>query len=131
METSRNRYEKGRFGEAAAREYLIKQGFKVIEAGFRCRFGEIDLIAAKGTGLYFIEVKTRWGAEYGSPFDAVDLRKQRQIIRVADLYLSRVPAGQYGSCHLSVIGVNMAGGGAKIEFMPDAFETQAAAKCRA
>ena len=111
------------YGEMAAENYLIKQGFKILETGFRCRSGEIDIIASLNKDIYFIEVKTRWSLDFGSPLEAVDLRKQGQIIRVAEFYMIRPACAGYECCHLSVIGVDMTGDEAKIEFIADAFET--------
>ena len=70
--------------QAAA--YLKKKGYQILEANFRCRFGEIDLIARDGGYLVFIEVKYR-SSPTGDSLEAVNRRKQRKIIRVAEYYL--------------------------------------------
>lgn len=77
----------GRTGERLAMERLIAQSYQIIERNFRCRYGEIDLIAEEGTDLVFIEVKTRRGTSHGLPEDAVTLAKQRKLIQVATYYL--------------------------------------------
>ena len=71
--------------QAAA--YLKKKGYRILEANFRCRFGEIDLIARDGAYLVFIEVKYRSSLKDGDSLEAVNRRKQRKIIRVAEYYL--------------------------------------------
>ena len=64
----------GRWGEALAAEYLRKKGFRILAAGWRCRFGEIDLIAADREYLCFVEVKLRKSSAYGSAGAFVDRR---------------------------------------------------------
>ena len=59
------------------------------ERNFRCKFGEVDLIAEKDGYLVFVEVKYRSTARYGMPSEAVDARKQRRICNVASFYLYR------------------------------------------
>ena len=71
--------------QAAA--YLKKKGYRILEANFRCRFGEIDLIARDGAYLVFIEVKYRSSLKDGDSLEAVNRGKQRKIIRVAEYYL--------------------------------------------
>lgn len=78
----------GRTGERLAAEKLISCGYQILERNFRCRYGEIDLVAEDGQDLVFVEVKTRRGDAYGRPEEAVTLRKQRKILEVASYYLS-------------------------------------------
>lgn len=59
---------------------------QILEQNFRCRLGEIDIIARDGDYLVFVEVKYRKNADKGSPFAAVGIRKQRKICGVADYY---------------------------------------------
>ena len=78
----------GQNGEADASSYLKKKGYKIITTNYRCKYGEIDIIAKNGGVLVFIEVKTRTSQMFGSPAAAVDLRKQIQISKAAHHYLS-------------------------------------------
>lgn len=73
-------------GERKAARYLKKNGYKIIERNFKCKAGEIDLIAAKGEVLAFIEVKTRSSDSFGAPCEAVDARRQRRYINAARFY---------------------------------------------
>jgi putative endonuclease len=77
----------GRTGERLAMEQLIKQGYQVIERNFRCRYGEVDLIAEEDAELVFVEVKTRRGNAYGLPEEAVTPVKQRHLMQAALYYL--------------------------------------------
>ncbi len=81
------RIELGKFGEDFACEYLKRQGYRIEFRNFRCRIGEIDIIAVKDNVLSFIEVKTRNTTTYGLPREAVSLTKQKKIYRCAELYM--------------------------------------------
>lgn len=77
----------GRRGEEIAIEYLKRLRYRILERNYRKSFGEVDIIAKDMETVVFIEVKTRQSARFGSPFEAVDTRKQRQISKVAQEYL--------------------------------------------
>ncbi len=81
----------GAWGEAIAAEYLRKRRFKIIASGYRCRFGEIDLIACNKKYLIFVEVKTRRSSGFAEAMEYVDRRKQDRIRTTASLYLSQNP----------------------------------------
>ena len=82
---------KGRWGEELAAKYLRDKGYSISAANWRCRLGEVDLIAEDGTYLCFVEVKLRKSAAYGSAAEFVDRRKQDKLRRTAMLYLSGHP----------------------------------------
>ncbi len=67
--------------------YLERCGFEVLARNYRCRYGEIDLVARDGPVVVFVEVKLRYGG--ADPLEAVDARKQRHISRVAFDFLRR------------------------------------------
>ena len=81
----------GAWGEALAAEYLRKKRYKIIAAGYRSRFGEIDLIAQNRKYLVFAEVKLRKSSDFASAMEYVDRRKQDRIRTTAQLYLSDHP----------------------------------------
>lgn len=81
----------GRWGESLAAEYLRKKGYEVVAAGWRCRYGEIDLIAAGGGFLCFVEVKLRRGDAFGRPGEFVDRRKREKLVTTAQHYLAQHP----------------------------------------
>lgn len=76
----------GTVWERRAAEYLEARGMRLRERNYRCRQGEIDLIGSHEGYLVFVEVKYRGSLEKGCAAEAVDLRKQRKICRVADYY---------------------------------------------
>ena len=84
---------RGRWGEEQAAEYLRRKGFRVTDINWKCRFGEIDLIAEDGVYLCFVEVKLRKTAAYGSAAAFVDWRKQQRLRTAAELYLAGHPTG--------------------------------------
>ena len=81
----------GRWGEDRAAEFLRKKGFSLRGANWKCRFGELDLIADDGTYLCFVEVKLRKSAAFGPAAEFVDRRKQARLRTAAELYLARHP----------------------------------------
>ncbi|MBI5682576.1 MAG: YraN family protein [Deltaproteobacteria bacterium] len=111
----------GKTGELAAISFLQRHGLKIIEQNYKCRYGEIDIIAKDKDIIAFVEVKTRKNLSCGIPQMAVDLRKQRQMSKVASHYIRcrravNIPA------RFDVIAINLADGPAKIEYIKDAFE---------
>ena len=81
----------GHWGEGVAAEYLRKKRYSIIAANYRCRLGEIDLIAEDGEFLCFVEVKLRKSDAYGRGAEAVDRRKQERLRTSAQLYLMEHP----------------------------------------
>lgn len=79
----------GKAGEERAAVYLDSIGYEILERNFRCRFGEIDIIAKDGDTICFVEVKTRSRTDHGLPCQAVDRKKILRIKRCAYVYLSR------------------------------------------
>ena len=81
----------GAWGEALAAEYLRKKRYQILEANFRTRIGEIDLIASNRQYLVFVEVKLRKNADFAMAREFVDYRKQGKIRSTAQLYLAYHP----------------------------------------
>ena len=77
----------GKIGEKVAQEYLIKNDYEILVKNFRCKQGEIDIIAKDKNELVFIEVKTRTNKKYGNPIDPVTYTKRKHIINTIKFYL--------------------------------------------
>jgi putative endonuclease len=110
-------------GEAAAAEWLADHGYEVLDRNVRTRFGEIDLVARRAGVVVFVEVKTRTGAGFGHPGEAVADRKQRRLARLASAYLQR--RGLDGcAVRFDVIALLLTRDGAigGFEHVPDAFQ---------
>ncbi|MFG1780926.1 YraN family protein [Rhodococcus oryzae] len=85
--------ELGAWGEELAAGHLAKEGLTILARNWRCRYGELDLIARDGDAVVFVEVKTRSGRGYGTPAEAVTFAKQGRIRRLAGLWLAEQPHG--------------------------------------
>lgn len=81
----------GRWGEALAKEWLKRQGYKILYQNFRSsRGGEVDIICRHRETLVFVEVKTRTSTRRGLPREAVDRQKQRYILKAASYWISKL-----------------------------------------
>lgn len=85
--------ELGRRGEDLAVEYLQRRGFVVLSRNWRCRDGELDVVATDRDRLVVCEVKTRSGTAFGEPAEAVTHRKAARIRRATQAWLSRYHVG--------------------------------------
>ena len=81
----------GAWGEALAAEYLRKKRYELVAAGYRTRFGEIDLIVKNRKYLVFVEVKLRKSGDFAKALEYVDRRKQDKIRITASMYLAQNP----------------------------------------
>jgi putative endonuclease len=82
--------ELGKWGEAFALKHLLSIGYLLLARNYKFNRMEIDLVMTDGQALVVIEVKTRHSAELGEPWRAVNLAKQKQIIRVANYYTKSI-----------------------------------------
>ena len=107
----------GALGEQLAAEHLERLGYRIVGRNYRTRWGELDLIAHDGRLLAFVEVKTRRASGgAGSPFEAVDRRKQAQVRRIAAGWLTEVSdRPRADDLRFDVIGVTVDGGGQLLE----------------
>lgn len=92
--------------EKLAGAYLMQQGYEIVAYNFRCRMGEIDIVAKDGAYLVFVEVKYRSSEKNGSPLEAVDIRKQRIISKVASYYCLTHGYGETTPCRFDVVAIN-------------------------
>ncbi|HEU4362017.1 MAG TPA: YraN family protein [Mycobacterium sp.] len=102
------RAELGALGEQLAVDHLIGQGLRILDRNWRCRYGELDVVAADPASrtAVFVEVKTRTGDAFGGLAYAVSAEKLRRLRRLAALWL----AGQHGAwsaVRIDVIGVRI------------------------
>ena len=82
-----NKRDIGQDTESLACSFLVSQGARILEKNYRCRQGEIDIIALDGRYICFIEVKYRQNDRYGEPQEAVTVRKIQHICKVSKFYL--------------------------------------------
>ena len=83
--------EIGAWGEDRAALYLRLHGYRIVERNFRCRTGEIDIIARRGGVVAFVEVKLRKNADFGEAREFVTSTKQRRVISAAEYWLVKNP----------------------------------------
>lgn len=96
-------------GEELASKYLARRGYRILERQYRCQLGEIDIIASKRDFIVFVEVKTRFNNDYGTPASAVSYMKRKRIIQIASIYMERYPDKSARFDIVEIIG-NMKGG---------------------
>jgi len=81
-----DRKEVGKLGEKTAQKFLKKRGYRIRETGFRCRHGEIDIIAQKKDYLVFVEVRTKSNLDFGTPEESITQSKKQRLIASALTY---------------------------------------------
>jgi putative endonuclease len=111
----------GKEGERIAEAYLKKKGYKIVERNYRCVLGELDLIVLDRRVLVFVEVKTRTGSGFGTPFEAVELRKQQKMIQAAQYFIAQKGLQQRDS-RFDVVGISWPGREPMVEHIENAFE---------
>ena len=111
----------GKEGERVAEEYLKKKGYRLVKRNYRCAAGELDLIVLDRRVVVFVEVKTRTGQTFGSPFEAVEFRKQRKMIQAAQYFLAEKKL-QQRDARFDVVGISWAGRDPMVEHIENAFE---------
>ena len=106
--------------EEAAARHLQAAGLRIAQRNYRCRRGEIDLIAWDGGTLVFVEVRFRRNDQFGSASSTVDRRKQDKLLATAENYLQRHKLDC--PCRFDVVAIE--GGPDNIQWIPHAFEAQ-------
>ena len=111
----------GKEGERIAEIFLRKKGYKLVERNYRCAAGELDLIMLDRRVIVFVEVKTRKGIGYGTPLEAVEVRKQQKMIYAAHFFLSAKKLSQR-EARFDVVGISWPGAQPSVEHIENAFE---------
>lgn len=84
---TREKQHKGARGEEKACEFLQGQGYRILERNYRCRLGEMDIIAREGRTVVFVEVKARSSERFGLPQESIGPQKRRRMTAIALYYL--------------------------------------------
>jgi len=84
------RKEVGARGEKLAVDFLKGLGYEIVERNFRCRQGELDIIARQAECLVFIEVRTRKSGDFGTPEESVTASKREKLVSLADAYIQNL-----------------------------------------
>ena len=112
-----NKRKTGQEQEVKAACFLKTQGYQILERNYRCKKGEIDLIAREGQYLVFVEVKYRKNTRKGYPEEAVDTRKQKKICETAAYYVYKNRIPEYTPMRFDVVAVL----GGEFKLIKDAF----------
>jgi putative endonuclease len=110
------RIAQGAVAERDAAQLLSAAGYEIVERNFRCKAGELDIIARDDGVLVFVEVRSRSDDEHGRAAEMVQRRKQRRVIRVARYYLAAA-APAFERCRFDVVAIT----GDEVELFKDAF----------
>lgn len=120
MPQQNGRKSLGQKGEDLACDYLTALGYQIVKRNYRAERGEIDIIAQDHADLVFVEVKTDRSGKFGAPEAWVTRRKQKQIAKVAALFLQELDQ-QPPPCRFDVITVTFSQGSPKIQHLKEAF----------
>ncbi|MDA8234081.1 MAG: YraN family protein [Clostridia bacterium] len=95
-------------GEEAACKYLLQHGYEIVTRNYRCKLGEMDVVARDGDTLVFVEVRTRGTNSFGIAEESVDWRKQQRLRKIAQYYLVSEHKKEV-DCRFDVVTVNFGG----------------------
>jgi putative endonuclease len=109
--------DRGRAAEVIAADYLSGQGLEILQRNFRCRFGEIDLIARDGDAVVFVEVRMRGRSDFGGAAESITAAKRGRLVKAAGFYLS----GQRRTPRCRFDAILVSGAEGRIEWIRDAF----------
>lgn len=113
--------ELGRAGEDRAVRHLQELGYAVLDRNWRCRAGEIDIVASIGSDLVIVEVKTRRSEDFGHPLAAINAVKRARLWRLAMAWIAEhrhpVKGGRLRFAAIGVLGPDPATG--RVEMLPD------------
>jgi putative endonuclease len=118
---SRDRVRLGKTGENLACRELERRGYAIVARRFRCRFGELDIIARDGPMLVFVEVKSRSSHFFGAAAEAVTVRKRRTMMVVARYFMVRHRLTS-SPCRFDVVSIHLDVDQPVIEVIPNAFD---------
>jgi putative endonuclease len=119
-----DRHDLGAAGEKAAERFLRKKRYVIVARNYRCKAGEVDLVALDRGTVVFVEVKTRRQPGFGDPLEAVDVRKQRQVVRVARHFIAEHRLHDRDA-RFDVVGVWWEDGRVCCDLVENAFEADA------
>ncbi|SKA19798.1 YraN family protein [Novilysobacter spongiicola] len=121
MPAAIDRRARGTAVEAAARDQLAAAGLRPVAANANFRLGELDLVMLDGDTLVFIEVRYRRDDRFGGGAASVDWRKQRKLVRAAQLFLQRHPRYADGPCRFDVVQAEGDADAPELTWLRDAF----------
>jgi len=112
---------RGDWGEEKACQFLQQEGYRILCRQYRCKRGEIDIIAIRGDVLAFVEVKTRSSTAFGLPCQAVDRKKQHRLRLAGEFYMLCNPWTKKLQPHWDIIEILHLDKGDYIRHLENAF----------
>lgn len=106
----------GNLYEDIAADYLKDNGFEILERNYKCKIGEIDIIALKDNIIRFIEIKYRKNSDYGYPIQAISKKKQIKIMKTAQWFIAERKISEDFGCSFDVISIQGSGGPNNIQY---------------
>lgn len=100
----------GHKGEELAAQFLAAQGYSILQRNYRCRLGEIDIVARDGATTVFVEVKTRSSGRYGQAQEAITYRKRAKLRRLGEYYVAQFGC-QEESLRFDVVAISISASG--------------------
>ncbi len=120
---TRDRVTLGEIGENLACAELERRGYAILARRYRCRSGEVDIIALDGPTVVFVEVKTRAGVDYGTGADAVTSTKRRRLVATAHHFIMRQRLADR-PCRFDVVAIAIDTQGPSVEVYTNAFDAE-------
>jgi putative endonuclease len=111
-----SKQERGAAAERDAAQLLASAGYEIVERNFRCRAGELDIVARDGDVLVFVEVRSRSDGDHGDAVEMIRRSKQRRVVRVARYYLATA-APAFDRCRFDIVAIT----GGEAILLKDAF----------
>jgi len=99
-----SKIQRGASAEVVAARLLAAAGYQIVERNFRCKVGELDIVARDGDVLVFVEVRSRSDDEHGSAVEMIRRTKQRRVARVAAYYLATT-APVFEQCRFDIVAI--------------------------
>ena len=120
-----DRRERGSRGEGIAAAWLDRRGYRILARNVRCRLGEIDIVAADGRSVVFVEVKGKGGGAHGRPEEMVTRAKRRRLTLLARWYLQQ-RGWLARPARFDVVAIDWGPAGAAVRHIVDAFPAEGA-----
>lgn len=116
-----DRARDGAAAEGRAAAFLEQAGLRLVARNYRSPHGEVDLIMQQGETLVFVEVRFRGRADFGTPAETVDHRKQSRLRATAEHYRQHDHRASKRPCRFDIVAVTSSRGGDRLEWIRDAF----------
>ncbi len=113
--------ELGKVGEAKALEFLVAENFEILETNWLFGHKELDIVARKGGHIHVVEVKTRASAYFEEPKEAVNRRKQKNMVEAADAFMIKHKLFEEVQFDIISIIIERSTGKVELEYIPQAF----------